>query len=629
MGASFSPGGRWLVTQSTAPYRDITRFDLLAEADLTVSRLDVVDLRAAPKPRRLFSAAPGFGYLPGPFSPSGDQMAVIRVAGHAMELGVVDLASGQASWTGTTPIVSPIGQTLAWRGEDELLAVTRGAEAVSFIPFYEWQAKARLQAAWRATQTGGLGVTEVGSGRYLGRHAKAPLRRLVSIKIKTGQARTLFEGDVFDLALSSDERRAALLVAGEDVPADPDRPAGLAEPFRRQRLAILDLASGQTWRPWTDHEVASGLLTWSAGGALLLRAKSDAARWNKAAFWRLVPKTQTLAPLDLGDHDPAPDPDPSGLGAAYGQWLGETPLVLARRTGQARRIWLKLGDHGPVRFGETLPPKADRLLAADATGLVLSDGARLWRLDTAGKVTAGPLEARLANRAPADPREALNQRPPPDRLILAAPTAGGSRLASLGRDSLAPSTITLPASETLLAAQTNTVAALSLARDSHGVETVILRAGAAAPASVLTLNDNLAAVTLTIARPITRRGPHGQTLTDWLYLPPNTGSGRRVPLVVVPYPGKVYPNAEVGPAARPIPTLNCWRAPATRFSFRAFPSTRPASRWTAWPRASWRRSTRPGPPSRASMRPVWRSGATAMAATRCWRPRPKARGSRR
>ena len=48
VGASFSPGGRWLVTQSTAPYRDITRFDLLAEADLTVSRLDVVDLRAAP-----------------------------------------------------------------------------------------------------------------------------------------------------------------------------------------------------------------------------------------------------------------------------------------------------------------------------------------------------------------------------------------------------------------------------------------------------------------------------------------------------------------------------------------------------------------------------------------------------
>lgn len=472
---TISPSGHWLVAQSTDPYGTITRFDLLAEADLTVSRLDAIDLKVAPRPRRLFADAPSYGYLPGPYSPSGEQMAVIRVQGHAMELGVVALATGRATWTGLTPIVSGVGRTVQWRSESELIAVTRDPETASFIPFYEWQAQARLKAAWNAAAQGRLSVTEVGSGRYLGRHAAATPRRLVRIDLSTNAVTPLLEADVFDLALSPDGSRTAVLTAAEDTPPDPDRIAGLADPFRRQRLAILDLDDGATWRPLPDHEIALGLLAWSPRGAdLLILAKQDSQAWGQATYWRLAPAARDARPLDLPGYAAALDPAPFGLGAPHGQWIGEDPMVLVRpidKGPDAPQDWARLSLRGVVMLGAVPPTSADR---------------------------------RVARTVPA------------------------------------------PSGEMILAAQAKPAVRASLARDAQGVEQLLLRMAGRPPTPILTLNAGLADVAFVHPRPILHRGPHGDALTSWLYLPPDLPPGSRAPLVVVPYPGRIYPDAATG-----------------------------------------------------------------------------------
>jgi hypothetical protein len=116
------------------PYGSIRDWSLLAWADMTISRLDVVDLKTGGPPRRLFADAPDYGYLPGPYSPSGDQMAVTRVRGHDRELE--DRRSGpgpaQATWTGLNPVARAISAApMQWRSEaHELIAVAQDPQAI-------------------------------------------------------------------------------------------------------------------------------------------------------------------------------------------------------------------------------------------------------------------------------------------------------------------------------------------------------------------------------------------------------------------------------------------------------------------------------------------------------------------
>lgn len=551
---TLSPGQRWLVVQTTDPYRAIARFDLSYESDKTISRLDVVEVQAGGPPRRLFAQAPDYGYLSGPYSPSGEKMAVTRVRGHDMELGIVTLASGQAVWTGLTPTANVFGRTLQWRSEDELVVVARDPAAPSFTPIYQWQIQARLADKWRATANGALGLTYVGSGRYLGQHAPITPRSLMRVDARSGQAAVLARGDVFDLQLSPDGSRLAVLQAGEAVQPDPDQRASMSEPFRRYRLSILDMATGATWSPCPACEFAVDLLSWSPSGSrLLVHGKPDAAPRSAARFWRIDLAARRMTPVDTPDQAGAHDTNSNGLTIPRGQWMGEDPLVRSQATtggATPRRDWLRITARGPVSLTRALPPQADQLVAVDDRGAVFGDGQRLWRVDRDGRVLGAPVKARPAPRpgAPEGERLRINDRPAPAELVLAWPAAhGGAGVAGVagpprqGPDA-APG---LPADETVLASGLIPPVIVASRTSAKGVQTVVLRTADRA-AEVTTLNAGLAEVDLAYAKPITTPGPDGKPLTHWLYLPPGLPKDRKAPLVVIPYPGDVRPSAAEG-----------------------------------------------------------------------------------
>ena len=562
---TLSPGQRWLVVQTTDPYRTISRFDLSYESDKTVSRLDVVEVRAGGPPRRLFAQASDYGYLSGPYSPSGEKMAVTRVRGHDMELGIVTLASGQAVWTGLTPTANFFGRTLQWRSEDELVAVARDPAAPSFTPIYQWQIQARLADKWRATMTGELGLTYVGSGRYLGQHAPITPRSVMRIDARSGQAAVLARGDVFDLQLSPDGSRLALLQAGEDVQPDPDQRANMAEPFRRYRLSILDMATGAAWSPCQACAFAVDLLSWSPSGSrLLVHGKPDAKPPSAARFWRIDLTERRMTPVETPDQAGAHDTNSNGLAIPRGQWMGEDPLVRsgtatpAPTPGQTttdgakpRRDWLRITAQGPVSLTHALPARADQLVAVDDRGAVFGDGQSLWRVDRDGRVLGKPVTARLAPPpgAPEGERLRINDRPAPAELVLAWPAAqGGAGVAGLARPPRSdPHTAPyVPADETVLASGVTPPVIAALRTSAKGVQSVVLRTADRAATAVTTLNAGLAEVDLAYAKPVTTPGPGGKRLTHWLYLPPSLPQGRKAPLVVIPYPGDVRPSAAEG-----------------------------------------------------------------------------------
>ncbi|MFT4253172.1 MAG: alpha/beta fold hydrolase, partial [Caulobacter sp.] len=560
---TLAPGDRWLVLSSTAPYRTATRFDLGYQSDLTIARLDVVDLEPGPRPlqaRRLLGDD-GYGYEPGPVSPSGEKMAVARIQGHDMELGVVTLATGQTVWTGLAPVANFFGRTMQWRGEDELVAVVRDPDAPSFTPVYDWQVQRRLQDAWRATAQGGVGQTLVGSGRYLDQHRPSPPRRLVRIDAATGRSRQIALGDVMDLELSPDGRQLAVLAAAQAVQPDPGLPAGTAEPFRRHRLAVIDVETGAAWSPCPACEFAVDLLDWSPSGRQLLAyGKADEDGWARAAYWRIMPSTHRSQALDLAGARPATGANINAMRLPAGQWLGEAPLVLVASNpagASSRRDWLLAGEAGPILLTRMLPAGADQLMAVDARGVVIGDGRRLWRVTPRGRAASIPVPPGLAlttvpgAEGDRGERFTVNERPPSADLSLALTPADGPGGASIVRlDADRPSPVAmLEADQTPLAASARTGLSVSLRRDAHGVETVLVRRAGQKeqpPEPVLTLNPTYAAIDFSFPRPIPHKGPDGQAVTSWLYLPPGLEPGAKAPLVVVPYPGKVLPDAARG-----------------------------------------------------------------------------------
>lgn len=547
---TLAPSRRWLVLQSTGAYATIERFDLQYLADQTISRLDLVDLKAGGPPRRLFADAPDYGYLSGSYSPSGEKMAVTRVRGHDIELGVLTLATGQAVWTGLTPVANFFGRTLQWRGDDEIIAVARDPDAPSFTPVYEWQVQARIQDKQRATAEGRLGLTFNGSGRYLGQHAAPVLRSLTRIDARTGQAKVLARADVFDLELSPDGSKVALLSAGEDVPPDPDQPARTAEPFRRHRLAIIDLVTGASWTPRPSLEAAIDLLDWSPDGrALLVYGKDDAEDWDAGRYWRIAPATRGATPISLPHLVAAPDRNISGMRIPRGQWMGDDPLIAGRAASggpTGRRDWFRVTRSGAVALTAALPAGADKLLAADAQVAVFSDGAKVWRVTAKGQATllAKGARALAGPGAPGGERLRVNDRPAPFDLSLTVSQddhrAGVARWTSTA---LAPFGPALAAGEEALVADAGSQVVAGLATDDQGVETVMLHKPGAAPQALLTLNASLSEVKLSRPIPIRHPGADGASLTSWLYLPPSLAPGQRAPLVVIPYPGAVQPSS--------------------------------------------------------------------------------------
>jgi dipeptidyl aminopeptidase/acylaminoacyl peptidase len=534
-GAKLAPGGRWGVIQAFAPWERAARYDLDWWSIYGLGRLQRVDLRDGVT-RPLLREAPGSGYVAGSFSPSGAKMAVCRLTGHAWELGVVTLASGKVQWLGLSPELPLWGRSLAWRRDDELVVIAQPDQPVGHRLGFGWQAQARLTRSWADAAAGRLAVSAVGSGRNRGLRPKGPPKRLVAVRLSTGQVRTLARGEFIDLEIAPDARTVAVLANGEDLQPS-DGPVTTGSPARRRTLTLIDLDSGARTAPCPACDVTSNLLTWSAlGDRLLLHARSGSADATSGAFWIIDARSGRSTPAPMGDLTPALTRSPGDGNLASATWVGNFPVVYARPAA-GRADWYGLEPAGPRRLTGPMTSPSPRLQATDATSLVVTDGDAVWRVDLQGN--ARRLAARAADvvrddGSPESERLTVNAPPTSGRLALRGPTG----LTRFERPDQAP--LPLAADETPLAFDPATRLAIVSRTDSHGVDRIVLRGPGHPDRSLATLNSGLESVDPADIRPIHHQGPDGQMLTSWLFLPPGLPPGAKPPLVVVPYPGQVF-----------------------------------------------------------------------------------------
>ena len=528
-----APGGRWAIIQTFRHWDQAPRYDLDWWTLYGLGRLHKVDLRSgAVSP--LLREASGSGYVAGPLSPSGRQMAVCRLTGHAWEVGVSDLATGAVHWLGLSPELPQWGREIAWRNDDELLVIAQSPNPIGHRLGFGWQGEARLKAAWAKMAAGQLSVTAIGSGRYrtLRRHASP--KRLALVEVSTGRVRILASGDFFDLDLAPGGRTVAILGNGEDLQEDQGLKT-TGSPLYRRRLLLADLDSGQSVEPYPACDIMQGLLSWSPKGDRLMIYARQGGDWTSGGFRIVDARTGRAAPVTMDDLEAVLTKNRNHGERAAAGWLGETPIVYARRAhGEGRADWYALSASGPRLLTAPLASPGPRLVAADAHGVTVSDGQALWRIGVEGKMS----------RLPEALGDILDVRPAPDaeRLALAPPSPSDlvvrSNGAMRGFDTQGRSRLQLETGETPLAVGPGLAAAIVSVADAHGVERLLLRQPGHADRPLITLNRPLEAVDPPAVRAVHHKGPDGQVLTSWLFLPPGLRPDQRPPLVVAPYAGE-------------------------------------------------------------------------------------------
>ncbi|KQY91789.1 hypothetical protein ASD21_15885 [Caulobacter sp. Root1455] len=549
--ARLDPSGRWLVVQRYARWDSAPAYDLDWSARLGLGRIQVFDVKAGGAERRL-DLPGGPGYVALGVSPGGRRLAVGRLTGHAFELGVVELATGQARWLGIAPRQPVWGPSLLWRTDDQLLVSARPQDAPDTPIGFGWQGQARVSGQWTATARGELGASVVGSGRYRDLRARAASLGLMLIDLKTGQSRVVVPGAVRDFSLAPDGATAAALVEGQDIQPQTPEPTNAASEPTAKTLVLAGLDDGGPVTPCPDCDVMGRFLSWSDDGrALLVFARRGDVPFSEGAYWRM--SLRGAAPLALGGLKPVFAPTFDLQGVPLGGWLDGQPVIFARPPAGGRADYWRLDGRRPTNLTAALPGEP-RAIGADPGVWALSAGGQVWRVTRAGAHAWGVAAAQVQSLADRPPgfRGAQNFVPPLKALALDA-AAAPPALSWPGPRLPAPS----PGARVTALTSAGTV---QTAKDDHGVETVLLAQDGMAAKTLVTVNAALDDVAFAAPIAIRHKGLDGQDLTSWLYLPPRPADGSPPgapssrgppPVVVLPYPGSApaAPPAQQAPGA--------------------------------------------------------------------------------
>ncbi|WP_420469937.1 prolyl oligopeptidase family serine peptidase [Brevundimonas sp. FT23042] len=514
---AIDPSGSVAVVEERRAKADLPRYDLQPDGALRYARLLRLDLGSLSALRPLLPMEADAGYTSGPFSPDGRRLAVIRLQGVTLRLGVVDLVEETVVWTDISPVTPDWGRAMEWVSNDTLVVIGMADGGLPPRLAEKITAQTRLPHLWSQAAAGQEAYVSTG---WSVPSPTEPQRRLFRVAAGTGVATALADGAFLDFEASPDGRYAALIEDGDIQRLTADAAGG---PDRRPRaMTLVDLATGATVSPADTRDIATSLLSWSPDSQALLLAALDGPSPRLLSV-SVTGETARLSPEGL---EPLAPVDVFGLLGVQAGWMGNIPLV--RAAGPEGEGWYRLPLSGPRRL-EGLSADARLQIQGSDGAVFVSDGA-LVRLDP-DFVTSnlGPAAAiarpdePLGHRRATDAMKATESaiRGPDGRLcrvgLTASPPApcvdGAARAAVSWRFGASLQAGTQGRSRNLLTLQRG------------GGETVLMQ-----------LNPELDTVALAEPRLVT--GPHGAR--GWLYLP-RSSEAAPPPIIVIPYPGKTYP----------------------------------------------------------------------------------------
>jgi dipeptidyl aminopeptidase/acylaminoacyl peptidase len=536
------PTEHMAVIERRAAYRSSSRFDYGYFTVRALSKLEAVDLNAPAAARPLFAQDAGAGYWSGGFSPSGRRLAVFRLENGRLSLGILDMRSRAVRWLRVAPDLPTANPSPIWRDDETLIYVARPAGDLPSILQSGNLTQRRSAIQWAAQVAGETpSVTAFGSGAYRNVGLADGNMSIVRINIADGASRTIARGSVSDLALSADRRQLAILLR-TTPPLPVQGPVDPASQPRKQRLVVADLETGTSRDICPSCDVLQNLLSWSPRGAdLLFFARHDGETWDAGHLYRADPANTSASALPF-----RPEVRILG-GSSYvvnAGWWDAAPIAFGRMESGGAPGWYRLSSGPPVQ-----------IVSGGADSLVAASGDRVYT------IANGALVGAVANQAPQPVLEgrivavgvdyldpySIGSRGVFNRALDSLPavmTRNGEMVVSTGIDAATGTSawsVGLPASGAQLLAATARGAVIYLRSDGHGAGHLILARPHAEDREIDSINSDLAAIDPAERIAIHSTAPDGTILTHWLTVPP--ADGALPPLIVIPYPGLVRPDA--------------------------------------------------------------------------------------
>lgn len=536
------PTGRWVIVERRERFDSANDYRYDWHVRRLLSKLLVVDLAARTPARPLFAQDPKAGYWAGGFSPSGKRLSIFRLTDGHVELGIVEVASGQVRWLGLVPDLPEAHPAPLWIDEGHLLVVTLEDGGLPSLFQIPTNAQRFAASGWAKTAIGREPAsTLLGSGRFLEAGSTYRARRVVEINLASGTQRTIFQGDVLDVSLSADHKRLAILYKGP--PAQPDPKLAIDPAFepRRQRLTVVQLASGARLLPCPGCDVLPSLLHWAPAGAeLLFYARPDGVSWPNGKLYRLNTRTGiTTSPVPVNLQ---PVVQIAGGSARFvpAGWAGDRALVFAERSSDRRRDWYLIDAKGKARaITAAFPSAPTELASANATHFFAGDARGLWRGNWTGALTsveAGPVRSvrtALLDGHSVGTRLWINHIP--ERALALLRGGAGSQAIVEDRAGRLQSQAVGPSA--MLLATTSSGGLISYDEDDHGVGALTL-VERGEHIVIDRINAHLAQVEPARRVLLHTTAADGTVLNHWLLLPPKSVAPPR--MIVVPYPGSTY-----------------------------------------------------------------------------------------
>lgn len=544
------PSERWAIVERRARYDSAPRFDYGAMVERSLSRLMVLDLENPGQLRPLFEQEPDAGYWSAGFSPSGQRLAIYRLQGNRLSLGVLDMIGRTVRWLPMPATILWFNPRPLWVDNDTMIYVARpDGRLPSFLGGGAFSPR-NMRSQWSRQAAGTTSsVVVIGSGDYRDQGLANDALWVVRVDLRTGASETLERASVSDIAISADRRRLAIVRRDTAFQPEPDIPIDPAALGRRQRLVIRDLETGDRREICSTCDLLPNLLSWSPEGAeLLYFARQDGQAWSDGQLYRLV--AGSPRPVAL----PGARPEVRVVGgsgyALIAGWAGSDPIISAR-TQQGQSIWFRVRPSGAVRISDSGPTS---LIGASQHYLYFNSGAGIRRVDENGISTVilrDPIQSvgvELLDPYSTGPRNVYNRDLAGPVLVTASdgslhravqidPAAGISWFAPL------------PALDARVLAVANRRRALLYSRvNPDGIGTLTLAGADVPPVDVDIVNRHLTGVDESDRIAIHSVAPDGARLTHWLTLPRDTD--RMPPLVVIPYPGLVQPDGPPTPLRR-------------------------------------------------------------------------------
>lgn len=531
-----SPDSRWVILERQAPWNSASTYKYDLYTETLLSRLEVFSATDGGLRHTLEEPGHSAGFASGPFSPSGALMVVYRLAEAGWSMGVMTLATGSVRWLDLSPELARFGETVVWRSETELLVVARRNGALPYILGVYAQSAVKQNDLWQRAENGhSPSAISTPSGTARDNRDKGTPLQLLQVNLTTGRETLLLEGAIIDVSLSPDGHSAAALLDGPDIQYGLDTVLFTGTPKRVRRILLADLETGATVEPLPDQDFTSHLLSWSPrSDRLIAFARPVGGRFEAGRFW-LLGRAGPATPVDLGDASPAIDGDSQTIPIARASWDADRP-VFQVRLADGSKAWMTTDRSGrrrtvaQVEDGEALLSFDGVTFISRSSGLTPFEGGRTpaglqgslvdagTSSDLGARATQNPTAERLGRSVLMDPDGCLR------------PASGLAHC--FGR---------LPADETVAAASPDTAFMVTRRRSPGGATQIRLRTQAD-EIELATVNADLDHRDWGTVVPVDHIGPTGQPLRSWLLLPIAPTSSPP-PVVVIAYPGRVFPAA--------------------------------------------------------------------------------------